>query len=273
MCFLLLLIVTRLVSSSLVRAYSFSDESVSIDLPTLDPGMASAQTENHMLQYSLLPGDASLILVLFRRAQSSCYHRLFCSSRRGLYEPWQARSHDLEELKEEFWKLSNSVSDADGQLLQSELYYMSILLIQPMSHMSTSCSYGLSLLFEYSLGYAQSVWALHRKREQSILCTSLELSRAMRVVTVLLEVVTGNSSPIFDDLSPQPPPIPPSATLPKLFKRPSWEATERATEALTQLDQVIESLGRRYGYPKLYNQFKADLSYALLSLQSKQGHS
>ena len=260
-------------SFSLVRAFSFSDESISIDPPTLHPDLASTQTDEHLLQYPLVPGDASLVVVLFRRAQSICYHRLFYSNRRSLYEPWQTRSHDLEELKEEFWRLSSSVSDADKQLLQSELYYMSILLIQPMSHMSVACSYGLSLLFEYSLGYARSVWVLHRKREQSILCTSLELSRAMRVATVLLEVITGNSSLVFDGLSPQPPAVPPSATLPTLSKKPSWEATEEATEALTQLDQVIESLGRRYGYPKLYSQFKADLSYALLSLQSKRGRS
>ena len=257
-------------SFSLVRAVSFSDDSVSVEPPSLSLNVARSGASFAPLGRSPLQYDVWTLLVHFRHAQSICYHQLFCCNRQNLYEPWQARVGDLQELEERLCDLAGSVADGPRHLFLAELYYMNILLVQPLRNVPTSCPYGLSLLFECSIGYAQSVWWLQEKQAGTMARTYFELVKAMEVASVFLDVLSNPSCPAFCGPPPGPAPVSLPFSLPKLFKRPAAEALDQAAAGLAQMDRVLLDLGRKFGFPKSYSQLKTRLSSTSASLRARK---
>ena len=249
---------------------SFSEDSVSLDKSSLGPGTTLSVVNDASDQPSAIWGEASSALLHFRRAESVRYQELFFSSSGSALEPWQARSRELQELDEEFHKLSRAANSNCVALLQADLFFFKIMLIKPRRDSPVLCQYGLALLFEYALGYTQNVSLFCREQKQSIACNQIEALRATEVASVFLEVLNNPLCPNLNNSQPLPPSNLGTISSPTLLKTSSREAIKRAVETLTQLDQVAEILGRRFGYPKGHDRFKTEITRTLLSLHSRR---
>ena len=262
------LTIPRLISMTFTRALSFTDDSINVELPPTCP----SPHLSHLNTFSagLDSVNGSINLVKFRRSQSKYYQALFGANRAALYEPWQNRCSALHGLKSWFLSLSDAAPDFLKHILHSELFYICILLIQPPLGTALTDSYGISLLFDYSIGYAQSTWLVcHHSRTYNP-STSLDLIRAISVAQGLLHLLRDPIDLLFDVEEPLPPPVPPDLALPSLQKRTVAETAIKAIDAITQMDQVIDMLGRKFGYPQAYPAFKRDSAVTLQKLYTRR---
>ena len=147
---------------------------------------------------------------------------------------------------------------------------MSLLLLWPQEVWSISCPYGISLVFEYSVSYIQTLGWLAQGQEHPMICTDLEALRAKRVIHYLLRICQDPSSPLFQAIPPRQPSAPPGVQLPSIHMRPTLEVIEVAIEAILQIDQVIDLISLRCGHPYGNDAFKADISSVLQTLRIKQ---
>lgn len=246
---------------------SFSDDSVTVDFPTISSESVGCVIKWALPRASTAYSHTSLLILHSRHTQSVIYQRLFCSNRKNLHEPWQARSSDMQLLEKSAEGLACSTPESDRHFVLSEMYYLSILLVQPLKRERVSCPYGLLLLFQYSLGYARNLWLLYQTQRTSILCNYFDLLKAMDVASVLLGLLNDPLSPTYNTFDPQLPELSQPNSLPRIHKRTISEAIQMAIEALKQLDMVTEDWVQKYGYPRMYENVKADLHRTLVSLQ------
>ena len=259
----------RLISMTFTRTLSFSDDSVNVELPF--SGLTAQPLLVNSFSSSINSIDISINLVKFRRSQSKYYQDLFGASRTALYEPWQNRCGALEGLNTCFTSLSDSAPAFLKHILHAELFYMCILLVQPLRATRID-PYGISLLFEYSVGYAQSTWLVCHHSRVFNSCTRLELVRATFVAQTLLHLLQDPIGLLFDVKEPSLPPIAPDLALPPLQRRTIPETATKAIDAITQMDQIIDMLGKKFGYPDIYSSFKRESALTLQSLYVRRQH-
>ena len=262
------LILHRLISMTFTRALSFTDDSVNVELPLAGLLPQSVTSSFPSSNDSI---NMSISLIRFRQSESQYYQDLFGANRSALLEPWQNRCGALHGLKSWFLSLSDSAPDFLKQTLRSELFYICIVLVQPQSATLTD-PYGISLLFEYCVGYAQSTWQLCHHSRVFNPCTSMDLVRATFVAQRLLQLLQDPIGLLFDVEEPSPPLVSPGLVLPPLSKRTIAETAIKAIDALQQIDRVMDILGRRHGYPQAYNTFKQDSDIMLRNLYARRQH-
>ena len=265
------LTLSRAISTTFVRALSFSDDSINVEPSTQpsngpvlfnDPGRNSQRSQPRNV-------DVFSKLISFRRTQSCCYQSLFGSSREELERPWQARYQTIDELNGLFNTVCGSLPEPLANVVGSELSYLCILIIQPPSSHPTRCHYGIALLFDYMIRYAQSTWLMCRPKGPSH-CTTLDLNRASFVGQRLLEIVLDPLGALFEDIQPQPPTSSSDYLPPPLPSRTSVETATKAIDAVTQMDSVLDILGRRFGYPSSSTAFKRDSTIAMQTLYARR---
>lgn len=209
-------------------------------------------------------------LIAFRRAQSSCYQSLFGSSREELERPWQTRYQTINELNGLFTTVCGSLSESLENIVRSELCYLCILTVQPPGSYSTRCHYGTALLFDYMIRYAQNTWLMCHHSKGPSPCTTLDLTRASFVGKLLLEILMDPVGILFEDIRPQPPASSLEFPPPPLPSRNSVEIAAKAIDAVTQMDQVLDILGRRFDCPSSSTAFKRDSTIAMQTLYARR---
>ena len=259
---------SRAISISHVRALSFTDDSVHVEHPSVSNTPSLTYGAFSSSQYG--PPDQaiqpSLDLINFRQVQSPLYHALFGSNRDLLDDPWYRRCDTLHTLKAAIMNIPDATPEEVKQMFNADLHYTSILFVKPPGGKEIICSYGTALLFEYSIGYAQSMWLMYHHSQGSTFCTNLDLIRTMFVAQELLDLLREFRTTLMTSTRPTPPAVDPGVVLPQLQPRSSHEVLAKAIDALTQLDQIIDILGRKFGYPSAYNKFKRESTVILQNL-------
>ena len=231
-----------------IRTFSFTDDSVNVE------------------------GSVSL-LTKIRRVASPAYQKLYGLNRENAWRPWHERIGVLNSLRASLSEELESSSDATKQVLRCEFFYDCILLLRPPGTSVDHDAYGIRLFFEYAIGYAQGAWLMchHFRGPQS--GTALEVERAILVGSQLSEVLMDSSSQLVDSVGGtdlEALRLSVGQSLPPLEERSASEISTKAIDAMTQLDQVVDTLIGRFGEGSKHGRFKSTCLETLRSLYARQ---
>lgn len=217
--------------------------------------------------------DPAILLLKLRRIQSSWYQAVFQSNHECLVEPWQTRCGALSEIYCWAAILPPSTPAAVKNLLVSELSFSSILLLRPpgMGTHIPLCSYGKALLFDYAAKFAEATFDMCSLSHIYNYSTSHDILRTLFVGQALIYLLQESSTLAFNVTPPNPPPVPAGSAAPPGLQRRGFQAhLDDAINAITRLDQIVDNLGRRFGFPPSCNKYKYDSTATLQSLYPRR---
>ncbi len=256
------------------RSFSFTDNSTSVDLPSLD---INTHRNQIMPDDSALKGSHSLqpALLLFqlRQAQSLWYQELFQSSRDPLRNSstfiWQM-CHDMCEWSEPF---PETLPLAFKDFFDLELLYSYIYCLAPSCRVSAVSPYGKTLIFEYSMAYMQKIFPISRDPINTAFYTYHDALRVYFVGSQFLAVLAGNKDQLLNGVlpyetvlagSPPPPPLPSNAGI---------DSVGRSINCITHIKETLKTFGHRWDDSKaLLSSFESQANPILASLQQQQHH-
>ena len=254
----MLLTLLRAISIVHRRAFSFTDDSASVPsrADTSAPLLIAARSRDQLF---LRPMDTAPQLIKFRQIQSSCYQELFQSGRQPSEGSLRFVWATLRDLHEWYQGLPAGIQEPVKIAFRSEMLYTSIVILSPSEKIHSISEYAEALIFEYAVDYAGLMRSVCGGTGKYAFCTYLDALRASFIGRRLLNVLQSKQSRALDAgtvSSPQPP----SGTLlpPPLPNRRSDENLDRARTAIDQLTDVLEFLGRRFGYTGLCEDFRTE---------------
>ena len=207
-----------------------------------------------------------------RQIQSSYYQSLFQSGPKPLENPWPticAAQLDLDHSAQLM-----HASNAQGNiklLFRSDILYTRVLLLSPPRLAIPLVDYGQMLVLEYAIAYAHTTSALTSDPVNIALCSSYDLLRAYYVAQRLIDVLTNYSSACASDILPTAPTAKGPIALPPLTIRRGRERTVAAIEGMQLLDSTIRGLGKKYGFPRSWIDFKLKADSVLATLRARAG--
>jgi hypothetical protein len=248
----------RVISMTYARYFSFSDDSVNVDLPMV-PSSWMAQQSSVSFHATTSP---ALELFKFRQIQSVAFQVVVGSARSALHEPWHSRIKLLRQSNDWLSALSDSTPEPLKRLLFSEMYYLHILLLQPPKGSNELDGHGTSLLFEYSISYIRNL---------AFLCDScwpigfpsvLDLRRTLLVASVVTHGIMVDDDIIFHTTDVHSPVHSTHEALPPLQRSTAAEKIDQAINAIAQLDLVLGTLQPRFGAASSTASFQYDSAAA-----------
>lgn len=217
--------------------------------------------------------DPASQLLDLRQIESEWYQRLFQSSHEVIMEPWQTRSTSLNGMHSWARALPTSTPHPLKLLFLSEMFFGSILLLSPPGRPSLLSSYGKALVFDNAIRYSEVTLSMCDPSHSYNYCTSDDTLRAHLVGHALLGILEESPAAIHNLLSPSLPPLPPGSGAPPAPRRRTFaETVDDAINGITRIDQILNTLGRRFGSESTYERFKLDSAATLQRLYVKQPH-
>ncbi len=246
------------------RAFSFSDESTNVALPACSKVTSSSSWED---QLWLQPITPSYYLFSLRLMQSAWYQDLFQSDRVAWAEPAPYMIRLTQELKEWQEDLPHSLPALIKDLFELEVLYSHIHASAQNEKVHTIRENGRYLQFLSCVHYAEKMAAVTRESIPAFY-TFYDALRVEFVGTQLLETLWMNQNYL---LSGQ---VPASLTttaihIPLPLPGEGIDSAERAIKCIERLINVLERLGRRWGYMALRDRFRDDSSTMLNILRQK----
>ncbi|KAL8717647.1 MAG: hypothetical protein Q9225_005120 [Loekoesia sp. 1 TL-2023] len=247
------------------RAFSFTDDSTNVALPKLS---SSTVIPEHSAE-STHPATE---LIRLREAASMSYHSLFQSGPDVLHDPWPTlcSAHlALDEWERDLCRMN--LQEAHKSLFRSEILYIKIVLLSPSRLSCPLEDYGQLLIFEHALRYTQIISSLVEDRANAAACTSYDLLRTIFVAQRFVEVLARHGELCFSDLVPPVPRASASALtdLPCLSTLAGRERLSLGVTTFSMLDIAIQNLGRRYGIPSAWAEFKPQFDGVYASLDAR----
>ncbi|KAL8701523.1 MAG: hypothetical protein Q9224_000461 [Gallowayella concinna] len=223
------------------RAFSFSDDSASVVLPNLRTNIFSSISEQ---------GHPAMELIRLRQATSVAYQSLFLSGPDALLDPYPAicAAHlEMDKWNDELHQIR--MPDESKLSFRCEMLYNKILLLSPFRLERPLEDYGQLLILEHAIGYSHTISSLVRNHIHATICTSYDLLRTIFVVQKFVHVLAEYEDLFFNVDLPLPsyPSISGSAIFPSLHIEDGHKRLRMAVESLHLLDNVLRTLGRRYG--------------------------
>lgn len=203
--------------------------------------------------------DTAPQLIKFRQIQSSCYQELFQSGRQPSGDSWRSVWATLRDLHEWYQSLPAEIQEPVKIAFRSEMLFISIVVLSPSEKIHSIPEYAEALIFEYAVDFAGSMRSVCDRTGKYAFYNYLDALRASYVGRRLLEVLQSKQSRALDGGTPSSPRSPSGILLPpSLPSRPSEEKVDRARAGIEQLTDVLEFLGRRFGYTGLCKDFRAE---------------
>lgn len=215
--------------------------------------------------------DPSAQLLKLRQIQSSWYQAFFQSNHETLMEPWQNRCSALSEMHRWTTTLPSSTPAAVKHLLISELAFSSILLLRPPDTQNSLCSYGKALLFDYAVKFAEATFNMCSLSHSYNYSTSHDILRTLLVGQALIQLLQESPTIGFNVTPSNPPPLPAGSMAPPGLQRRGFEEhVDDAITAITKLDQIVDNLGRRFGFPPSCKKYQYDSTTTLQTLYTRR---
>ena len=248
------------------RAFSFSDDSIDVELPSSSETPAShSWVQGDHQQRPLQTG-----LMKLRQALSPQYIAARGSSKQVFDGACHKRARALEDLEATASKELDGKDDVARHILLCEFFFGRMLLVSPPGSPREHDHFETSLLFKCCTGFAQNIWLLCNRAGSLHFGTCLDMERALLVGDTLTEVLKSPSSRFMEceaiDTS-EPRPLPGSLDTGMGDPR---NASTRAMDAVTQLVQVLDILGSRFGKSARLDAFRRTCLETLRSLHSRR---
>ncbi|KAJ9607475.1 hypothetical protein H2200_007553 [Cladophialophora chaetospira] len=251
----------RLVSMSLDRAFSFTDDSAS-EVPL--PESASDPPPSQVFQRSLKP---SLYLFDIRRVQSAFYQTTRWATRSQW--PLATAATYASSVSNDIHAWYTTVPPTLGQrhlmLFNLERLYCQILVVSPNQRVPTSCMTDLNkeLVFEYSAQYADLLQPIAQDVSWHAYLTYADICRAKYVGHKFVEVMWSD----FDRL------IKATHTIREgspLTNHVPLDNGQRATICLRKIIEILDFARHRWAMPKMREQFEQESAVLFSRLKSRQ---
>ena len=256
-------ILYRSISLAHLRAFSFTDDSISITSPRQRVGSPGTN------QVFLNDLDLATHLARLRQIESKAYQKLFQSSRLKPDEPWPIISSSIEDIHRFCCELPDAIEDPIKKLLRCEALYSSILILSPPDLDDDIIDYGKFLIFEYAVKYADLMSSVGSETEQFAFYSSLDMLRASFIMKRFLALLLSDFALFFSNSMSIPPlHIPTSSGAPVIQRRTIGDMLNRAHNCLNMCDNTLEYLELRFGYTDPLTEFRVQSSDVRQLLQS-----
>lgn len=251
----------RLVSMSVDRAFSFSDDSAS-EVPL--PDSAAEPTASQLFLRSVNP---SLYLFDIRRVQSAFYQTTRWSSR----SPWPLAtaatyaSSVSNDIHAWYSTIPSTLSQRHLMLFNLERLYCQILVVSPNQRVPSSSMTDLNkeLVFEYSAQFADLFQPITQDVGWHAYLTYADICRAKYVGQKFVEVMWSD----FDRL------VKPSHALREnspLANNAPLDNGQRATICLRKIIEILDFARHRWSMPEMREKFEQESAVLFSRLKSRQ---
>lgn len=236
----LCLTLLRATSMAHRRAFSFTDDSTSVE----EPKFSSAMNSNHTNPRS----HPATELIHLHKAASEAYLALYQSGPDALDNPWPSLCFAHLLLKE--WEdqlYQTNMRETQKALLRTEMLYIKIVLLSPARLSHPLEGYGQLLIFDHAFQYSQLMSSLVQDDINTAKFTFYDMLRTTFVAQTIINVFASHEDVCFGDTTPSTPRTSSSSDLPPLMALNGRARLFLAIKMLSMLDGVVQKLTRKYG--------------------------
>jgi hypothetical protein len=254
------------------RSLSFTNDSTSVDFPSLSTGPTSgAATKSLTGPHSL---ESAGLLFQLRYTQSCWYQELFQSSR----SPLQNESVYIWQICQEMREWSESFPDSlplsFKDFFDLELLYSYIYCLSPSCRIPAVSLYAKTLIFEYSIAYMQKIFPISRDPVNVAFYTYHDALRVYFVGSQFLAVLVSDQDQLLGGILPYTPIIPGNIPpAPPLPVNAGIDSVERSINCVKHIKETLRTFGHRWDDSKaLLSNYEAQVEPMLTSLLQRKHH-
>ncbi|KAH0538654.1 hypothetical protein FGG08_004791 [Glutinoglossum americanum] len=237
----------RSISMVHARAFSFTDESTDVALPSIPTKLASRGFQGGK-QIWQQPLDSALHLFRLRQLQSSWYQELFQSGRSPLASPDQYIYGVCENTREWSETIPESVSAPIREQFELEALYSYIYALAPTRRSYVISEPARVLTFEYCATYAEKLLPIAMNRASTAFYTFHDALRVYFLGSLFVATLRENEELLLNGVAPvvtyaprpDEPPIPPFPT------RGRAGNASRAINCINRVIRILEAYGDRW---------------------------
>ncbi|EZF35213.1 hypothetical protein H101_01266 [Trichophyton interdigitale H6] len=269
--------IDRYVSSALGRAYSFSDDSVNVPLPS------TTTTFNPInLGDAISPKNVRAAARMFdiRRRQSTFYQDLYFNGRQPLPDAENVSWRRCAMLMDWFETARSDLPPHLIPLYRLELLFTCVLVLSPSKRAPEISKFNQIVLFEYTVDFLADFHTFLNSSAPCLPVTYIDYERVYTVSCILMVTLENYHTEVLSETHPElltPAPLTNDTVetpLPPYIDRSKRvNSTARALEALGKTQSILEVAGRRWGVHRLLNDFRGRVGAAMSILTYKYGES
>ncbi|KAI9782930.1 MAG: hypothetical protein M1839_004405 [Geoglossum umbratile] len=261
----------RSISMVHARAFSFTDESTNVALPSLPTKLAAHDPpENNQIWQQ--PLDSALHIFRLRQLQSSWYQDLFQSGDKPLANQDRYIFGACEKMREWAETIPGTVPTQVREQFELEALYSYVYVLGPTRKMHTISDPARVLTFEYCIAYAQKLLPIARSVGNTAFYTYHDALRVYWLGRLFIATLRESEDLLLNGVppvmtyvpGPDGPPIPP---LQNLGRR---ENASRAISCIGQMISILETYGSRWEQAApLRDGFKDESASILANLRQR----
>ena len=260
----------RAISMVKERAFSFSDDSTNVELPST-PATSAASNWKEKDQLFLQALEPAICLFRLRRLQSAWYHELFLSDRIAWAEPEPYLWNACHEMRRWFEDLPDSITPSVRTKFELEVLYSFIFVLSPSLKVPNIPALGQSLVFEYSIEYTEKMQTVLRDMDSSAIYTFHDILRVYFVGRHFRDVLWQHLERLLNGRLYETPYVPPALLAPLSSPNDNQQNnTTRAIRCINGVVDILDIFGQKSGYMALRDKFSADTRPLLDELHARQ---
>lgn len=257
----------RSISMVHARAFSFTDDSSSVEYPFASPTYPSMeQTGSIIGPHSM---DSAHLLWQLRRAQSSWYQELFQSSRELLPQGSTYLWRMCQEMREWSNSFPDSLPLAFKDFFDLELLYSYVYCLAPSCRVHLVSDYAKNLIFEYAIAYMQKIFPISQDPINKAFYTYHDALRVYFIGSQLMAVLSDSQDQIFNRSynsvgigSPPPPPLPVVT---------GSDQIDRSINCINHIKETLRTFGQRWDDSKaLLSSFETQAEPIIANLHRRK---
>ncbi|TVY26513.1 Positive regulator of purine utilization [Lachnellula hyalina] len=261
----------RSISMVHARSLSFTDDSTSVDFPSLSLGLTSGAAAKSLTgPHSLESAD---LLFQLRCVQSSWYQELFQSGRSPLHNEYTYIWQICQEMREWSESFPESLPLAFKDFFDLELLYSYVYCLSPSCRIPALSLYAKTLIFEYSIDYMQKIFPISRDPINVAFYTYHDALRVYFVGSQFLAVLMSDQDQLLGGILPYTPIIPGTPPPPPLPSNAGINSVDRSINCVKHIKGTLRSFGHRWDDSKaLLSNYEAQVEPLLASLHQRKHH-
>ncbi|KAJ5758467.1 hypothetical protein N7520_005623 [Penicillium odoratum] len=235
----------RGLSSALQRTFSFSDDSVSVEMPsTSNSTNSSVNEQSHIFLRSPAP---ALHIVRIRQILSVGYADMYYKSREPSEQPL-VQIWTLCHRAQQWYNECPQNSPSHFSLLyRLEKLYTIIILLSPSHQYPILCDYNSALLFDRSMDYISLIHQVLETPGSLPFLNFLDIQRVHQIARRFVEVLSQNYDLLLSTTVPSPPPVPAGTPAPPILdEEDRINCRPRAIRCLSYIRDLLEYSARKW---------------------------
>ncbi|KAH8697460.1 putative C6 transcription factor [Talaromyces proteolyticus] len=259
--------IDRVICTALRYHFSFSDNSVDVNLPIIPKSSADPTNGNFFLK-SLEP---AIHLFKIRRILSTGYHEMYCNGRNPSPQPLVLTWKLCAEAREWYDQTPSSPSSSLNLLYRLELLYSTILFLSPSYRNPVICDFSKVLLFDRCIDYISQFHQVVDKSNSLPFATFLDIQRVRQIGQRFVTILNEDYDLLISDQVPEPPQVPAGTPEPPyLAAEDRINCLARAFRCLLYIEDILKYGVQRWDTRQQYNEFIQDSATVKLRLEQHQ---